>query len=430
VCLVEGFLVAHWTIFCMSDSLVWQRSILPNGLRVLYFPKPSANTVQLSVAVEFGSNDELESEAGVAHFLEHMLAGGSEERVQKSRSVEDYGGNLNFYTDHEYTMSFVDVLPENLLQASQVLFELLFDDFFDEEKFVSERKIILQEIAEYLDDPTVIINELLLKNLFKKHPISRPVGGYSKTLSTLSLQQLKAVHTVAYSPQNMVLMLIGNLSNNQIQKVLKPFEDNKSKQQKLTRHFYPQKVSTPSPIKVVKEKQGITQAYLNLGVKTVSTKNVDDPKLDLISMILSGGTSSRLFVELREKRALTYDVATAHINGLDFGYLSVCCVVKNSNVDKTQKIIFDEIAKLRNEKVSEEELERNKKLILSDYLRGIDNPNTCQDILAYMEIQFSHEKSLINYLNKIKNITTTDILNTAQTYLQKDNFTTAILKPK
>jgi len=412
----------------MNNSLVWQRNILANGLRVLFLPKPSANTVQLSVAVEYGSNSEEDGEAGVAHFLEHMLAGGSEKRIQKSRSIEGYGGSMNFYTEHEYTLSFVDVLPENLPQASGILSELLFDTVFEEEKFVSEREIILHELAEDLDDPAVLINDLLLKALFKKHPASRPIGGYPKTLKQLSLRQLEAVQAVAYGPQNMILTLIGNLSNGQIQEVIKHFED-KPQQQKIDKQLQPQKIVKPIK-KVSKSKQGLTQTYLNIGARTVNTKSTDAPKLDLISMILGGGTSSRLFIELREKRALTYDVATIHRKGLDFGYLNIGCAVKNSNTDKTQKLIFDELAKLRTQQIPEEELERNKKLMLSGIFRGIDSPNDCQDIMTYMEIQFNHEKALTNYLYKIKNVTTTDILNAAQTYLQEDSFTTAILKPK
>jgi predicted Zn-dependent peptidase len=413
-----------------SNGLVWQRTVLANGLRVLYFPKVSANTVQLAVAVEYGSNNEVEAEAGAAHFLEHMLAGGSEERIQKSRSVESFGGSLNFYTDHEFTMSFADVLPESLPQTAQVLSELLFDPVFEAEKFVSERKIILHELAEDLDDPATLINALLLKNLFKNHPVSRPIGGYPKTLNNLKLDQLEAIHTSAYEPQNMILLLMGNLSSSQIQGALRPFEDKPKQQRRVTKQFYPQK--TVKPVKKVstKFKRGLTQAYLSIGAQTVDTKSADASKLDLISMILGGGTSSRLFIELREKRALTYDVAAAHINGLDFGYLNIGCVVKNVNVGKAQKIVFEELAKLRSEHVLEEELERNKKLMLKSVLRGIDSPDNCQDLLAYMEIQYNHEKALTDYLNKIKTVTTTDILNVAQTYLQKDKLVMAVLKPK
>ncbi len=412
----------------MSNGLVWQRQVLPNGLRVLYLPKPSANTVQLSVAVEYGSNSEAEAEAGSAHFLEHMLAGGSGKRIQQSRSIESHGGSLNFYTDHEYTMSFVDVLPESLPQTSQVLSELLFDNAFEEEKFESERKIILNELAEVSDDPAELIDELLLKNLFKNHPIKRPIGGYPKTLNHLNLSQLETIHTAAYEPQNMILMLMGNLSDSQIQAVLKHFED-KPKQQKIAKQVRPQETAKPTAT-ASKRKSGITQTYLSVGTKTVNTKSPDAPKLDLIGMILGGGASSRMFIELREKRALTYDVVAAHSKGLDFGYLCISCAVKNSNLEKTRELIFKEFAKLREDKVLEEELERNKKLIVSGILRGIDSPDDCQDILAFMEIQFNHEKALSSYLEKIKAVTIDDILDSAQLYLQEDNFTSAILKPK
>jgi predicted Zn-dependent peptidase len=412
----------------MSNGLVWRRSILPNGLRVLYLPKPSANTAQLSVAVEYGSNSEVEAEAGSAHFLEHMLAGGSDKRIQKSRSIESFGGSLNFYTDREYTMSFVDVLPESLPQTSQILSDLLFDNAFEETKFNSERKIILNELREASDDPTEQIDEILLKNLFKSHPIRRPIGGYPKTINKLTLKQLEAIHTAAYEPQNMILMLMGNLSDTQIQTVLKHFA-NTPKQQKITKTLHPQETQKP-PREEQKKKKGIAQTYLSIGTKTVNTKNPDAPIIDLISMILGGGASSRMFIELREKRALTYDVLATHSKGLDFGYFSINCAVKNVNLNKARGLIFKEFKKLLETLVPAEELERNKKLILSGILRGIDNPDECQDILAFMEIQFNNEKSLGSYLEKIKTVTTTDIQNAAQTYLQEDNFNTAIITPK
>ncbi|MCL2173368.1 MAG: insulinase family protein [Candidatus Bathyarchaeota archaeon] len=418
----------------MCKGLVWHRSVLANGLRVLFFPKVSANTAQLAVAVKYGSNNEVESEAGVAHFLEHMLSGGSQERIEKSRSVESFGGSLNFYTDHEYTMSFADVLPESLPKAAGVLSELLFNSCFEEEKFVSEREIILHELSEERDDPSTVINELLLKTLFKHHAISRPIGGYPKTLKKLELSHLEAIHSAVYEPKNMILMLMGNLSNGQIQEVLKHFKD-KSEQQKTpaamvaVKQVYPQNMSKRVR-RVSKEKRGLMQAYLNIGCQTVNTKSADAPKLDLISMILGGGTSSRLFIELREKRALTYDAAAVHIDGLDFGYINIGCAVKSVNVEKAQKLVFEELAKLRVEKVLEEELERNKKLMLKSILRGIDSPDSCQDILAYMEIQYSQENALVEYLERIKAVTTLDILNVAQKYLQEDNFVSVVLKPK
>ena len=101
----------------MKNSMIWQRKELPNGLRILLLPRKSSNTTQLSLAVEYGSNQDSEEQSGVAHFIEHMLAGGSTSRIELSRSVENTGGILDFFTDHEHTMSIMDVLPEQLSQC-------------------------------------------------------------------------------------------------------------------------------------------------------------------------------------------------------------------------------------------------------------------------------------------------------------------------
>ena len=159
----------------MTTAMFWRRAILPNGLTVLLFPRPSANTTQLSLAVEFGSNREPPENAGVAHFIEHMLAGGSTKRIQLSRTIEISGGIFDFYTDHEHMMSTMDILPEKVGEASSVISELFFNSDFNESNFKQERKIILNELAEALDDPAERIEELLLKSLFQEHPVKRPV---------------------------------------------------------------------------------------------------------------------------------------------------------------------------------------------------------------------------------------------------------------
>jgi predicted Zn-dependent peptidase len=154
--------------------------MLPNGLIILLFPRETANTTQLSVSVGFGSNQEPKEIAGVAHFIEHMLAGGSTKRIKLSRSIEDSGGILDFYTDHEHMMTTMDILPEKLVEASHVISKLVFNGDFKEQNFKKERKIILNELSEALDDPSERIEELLLKSLFKNHPVKRPVGGFPK----------------------------------------------------------------------------------------------------------------------------------------------------------------------------------------------------------------------------------------------------------
>ena len=333
----------------MTTAMFWRRNILPNGLTVLLYPRQSANTTQLSIAVEYGSNHEPKEIAGAAHFLEHMLAGGSDKRIQLSRSIENSGGILDFYTDHEHMMSRMDILPGELTEASAIISELLFSTDFEEEKFRQERKIILNELAEALDDPVERIEELLLKSLFKKHPVNRPVGGFPKTVKQLTLDQLSKAHQTNYNPQNMILILTGNFSEENAEVVFKNFKD-RNFEKAFSKKAVPVETSKPKPL-VVEKKAGIAQTYLNMGARTVNSSHQDSPTLDLISALLSGGTSSRLFIEMREKHALTYDVNSDHNKGVDFGYFSISCAVKDKNLEKAKRVILKELTKLKTEKV-------------------------------------------------------------------------------
>jgi predicted Zn-dependent peptidase len=412
----------------MTNGMVWRRQTLQNGLRVLSFPRQTANTAQLSVAVEYGSNHEPEEIAGVAHYLEHMLAGGSTKRIRMSRSIEDSGGILDFYTDHEHMMSTMDILPEELPEASEVISDLLFSTDFEEEKFGRERKIILNELAEALDDPTERVEELLMKSLFKNHPVRRPVGGYPKTVKQLTLKQLSDAQNANYIPENMIVVLAGNFSEQTRQTVLKPFEDKNAKKPPSKKAIEPE-TAKPEPL-VVKQKSGIAQAYLSIGARTVGTSHKDTATLDVLSAILSGGTSSRLFIELREKNALTYDASSDHNKGVDFGFLSIDCAVKEKNLPKAQNLILKELSKLKTEKVAAEELERSKNLICAEILRGMDNPHETSEIIAYMEIQFRSERALEDYVGRVKAVSSDGIMDVANRYLGEENLATVILKPK
>ena len=408
--------------------MFWRRDVLPNGLRVLSFPRQSANTTQCSLAVEFGSNQEPEENAGVAHFLEHMLAGGSTKRIKLSRSIEDSGGILDFYTDHEHMMSRMDIMPEKLTEASQVISELLFDTDFEEEKLRRERKIIINELAQALDDPTERVEELLIKSLFKNHPVRRPVGGFPKTVKQLTLDQLSNAQSANYVPQNMILILAGNFSEETRQIILKPFEKKTSKKIPSKKTILPE-TGKPEPL-VIKKKSGIAQSYLSIGARTVCTNHKDTITLDVLSTILGGGTSSRLFVELREKNGLTYDINSNHNKGKDFGFFNINCAVKDKNVTRAQSLILKELTKLKTEKVPTNELQRSRNLICAEILRGMDNPHEMSEILAYMEIQFSNERSLEDYVGKIKAVTSESIMEATNEYFAENCLSTVILRPR
>jgi predicted Zn-dependent peptidase len=385
-------------------------------------------TAQLSVVVEYGSKSDPEKNAGLAHFLEHMLSGGSKERTKISRSIEQNGGYMNFSTGYGYTLGIADILPEKLDEASKILSKLFFEHGFEEKKIDLERKVILNEIAESSDDPWNVTDNMLRKNLYKTHPIRHPILGYHKTVSQLSINDLEQAHQIYYNPQNTILILSGNFSNKDIETVVQDFVEIKKSKTKLKKYNCiekgePEKLSS-------KTKTGICQTYLDIGYRTVSGNHTDFPVLEIFSAIIGVGASSRLFRELREKRALTYGVQSSNCNGLDFGFFSIYCAIKSSKLKETTDLILKEITALKNKKVSEDELLKGKNMVIGDLFRDIDDSSTLHTRLAYMEILFGAEYALPKYLENIKLVSVDDLIDVANKHLDESNFSKVVLTPE
>jgi len=412
----------------MPNSLIWERQVLSNGLTVLLYPKPSAMTTQLSVAIKYGSNDDNVENSGTAHFLEHTLVGGSRKRIKLHHEIEKLGGCSYFETSPECTFTKVDALPDKIVQTSKILSELLFDPQIENEKVEIERNVILNEIAETNDDPTSKIMETILKSIFKYHPVRNPIAGTKQTVKDLTSRHLEKCHQKYYIPENMVLILTGNLSDSNKDAILTHFEshNNDGGISKTTA-----KLEESNPKKETRIAQsGITQAYLCLGFKTVSATDPDVPALDLIDSILGTGESARLFVELREKRALTYDIGAINISGLDYGFFAINCAVKPKTLKQTQTIIQDELEKLKTQLVKAPELEKSKGLLIANYYRTIDDPHELPMLLADSEIHHKDPKAIQNYFEKITRISKLNITETANKYFSEENYAWAILTGK
>jgi len=412
----------------MNHSLSWERKVLSNGLTLLLYPRLSRMTAQLSVAIKYGSNDDTDEKSGNAHFLEHMLVGGSQERIKLHHEIEKLGGCSHFETSDEFTFSAMDVLSGKIAEASKILSGLLFDSTFEKDKLELERKVILNEIAEAHDDPQDLVGETLIKCLFKHHPLRNPVLGLKKTINQFTIDSVEKTHQNYYFPQNMILMLTGNFSNKDTETVLQDFQDRENNSP-ISRRKRKLEESKPKKEITIK-KPGLTQAYLSFGLRTTPARDVDTPSLDLIESLLGMGESSRLFVELREKRALTYDFGATNVSGLDYGYFSVNCPVKTKSLNLTQTLIRDELQKIKNQPPTKNELDKSKNLLLGNIFRIIDSSHELPRLLAYEEIHFENQNSLIDYTNKINALTELEMTEVANKYFQDKNYSTAILTPK
>jgi predicted Zn-dependent peptidase len=145
---------------------------------------------------------------------------------------------------------------------------------------------------------------------------------------------------------------------------------------------------------------------------------------------LGSGASSRLFIELREKQGLMYDVGSSQTEGSDFGYFSINCAVKQKYAQEAQHLILKELTKLRNKNIPQPELDKGKDMIIGDIFRAIDNAQSCPEVLAVMEIQYGDETALQDYISRLKKVNTEELRDAANKYLQEDKLSTAILAPK
>ena len=412
----------------MENGLSWSREVLSNGLTVLQYPRPSALTAQLSVAVKYGSNDDPDQAAGRAHFVEHMLVGGSKNRIRLHHEIEKIGGCSGFETSAECTFATLDVFPGKIASASRILAGLLFDKEFEGDKVELERKVIFNEIAEAEDSPHDKIAETLIKCLFKKHPIRNPVLGTKKTVEQLTMKDLRSTHNGYYIPKNMIVILTGRFAKKDLEAVLSDFQSVEN--QKLPQRRGPE-IEESKPKKYAKlSRSGINQAYLCFGLRTPPAKNPDAVALDLINGVLGLGESSRLFVELREKRGLTYDFNSMNISGLDHGFFTIACAVQPKYLQLAQSIIKRELRKITKSLVTAEELDKSKNIIVGDIMRAMDTPRELPKLMTDTEIIYGSQHGLAGYVSELKLLKSQDLLFTASKWFKQENYSAVTLTPK
>ena len=403
----------------MENVLIWHRRILPNGLIILSYPRSSACTTQIGVAINYGANLDSDFKSGRAHFLEHMICGGSNKRIECSRQIERLGGIINFATNHEYTYSFIDITPEKIIEATKILSELLFDSCFEQEKFELERKIILNELSTIFDNPCEKIEHMLMNCLFKTHPIRREIIGSKKSINSLSLNEIVEAHNLYYNLSNMILVVTGNFTEKDLELIINKFISYGSCNSQIIK---PDFSETSKPMRrCSKFKTGLTQAYVRMGAQTISCRHPDAHILDLIATILGDGFSSRLFVEVREKLGLSYNISASSQSGLDYGFFSVDCSVKPKNLELTIEVIEKEMDNLCSKKVMEKELRKAKDMIKGELLRLVDNFIDFPELLVDCEIKYETEYAILDYLKKIRDTSSEDIIEVANKYVKCDS---------
>jgi predicted Zn-dependent peptidase len=364
-----------------------QQREMNNGLVVATEVMPSLHSVAIGVWVKGGSRCESEADAGVSHFIEHMLFKGTKSRTAAAiaKSIDSVGGQLNAFTDKEYTCFYAKVLSRHLPLAFGLLADIALHPSFPLDEMEREREVILEEISMVEDSPQELVQDLHLEGLWKKHPLGRPIHGTRESVARISRQQVKRFFERNHTARRTVITLAGNLRHEDAQSL-------------AARHFGGLAAGMPAdpgpapgfePARILKHKPNLEQVHVCLGAKCRPVTSDDRYALQLLCNILGGGVSSRLFQSIREKRGLAYSVYSCLNLYRDAGTLLVYAAAAPDKSTTVIDLIVRELRKMCRRPVPPHELKRAKENILGSVLLSQESSSSRMTQLAQQQIYFS-----------------------------------------
>jgi len=408
------------------DQTQHQKTILPNGVRVVTERIAHVRSISLGLWIEVGTRDETPEENGISHFVEHMMFKGTARRNSKeiAESLEAVGGHLNAFTGKEVTCYYAHLLDEHLPIAIDVLADLLTDSLFDVDEMNKERGVIIEEINAVDDTPEELIHELFFNDLFPEHALGASTLGTRETVSSFSREQLRSFTQRHYTRNRIVVSAAGNIEHKALLKLLDGRLD-------LLPSNGPRKMITPSALRnlgTVKEDVG-TQTHICLGTRALRFEDTRKFNFLVMNTLLGGGMSSRLFQNIREKHGLAYSIYSFHDFMFDTGIFGTYIGTDPEREEQAVKLLKAELARLRDEKISADELERTKNQLKGGLLLGLESTSSRMNRLANMEMYLGRYYSLDEVVEGIERVTAADMQTLAQDLFEEEQQTLTVIRP-
>lgn len=389
---------------------------LKNGMTVV-MEKRDLPVVAFSITNKFGASFEESEIRGIAHFMEHLVFTGTKTRSHEdiSREIEKKGGVLNAFTSHEVTSFWFKLPSEHLFAGIDIITDMLKNPKFDKKKFEKEKKVILEEIKMYKDDPRRAAGMKLEENLYEK-PFGESMVGSDKTISAMKRDFVADYFKKVYSPENYIAVITGDADFGKICAYL----EKKFKREDRTPQ---QKQIVLKNGESIEKRADIDQAHFYFGIHAPLSGTKECYALEVLDAYLANGMSSRLFLEIREKKGLAYAIRSSINAEKNYSYYSIYVGTHKSYVDDVKRIILDEFKKIS--KMSEKDLREAKQRVIG--LRRVsseESVNVMHELIFHelasgAEDYYKHEEN-------IKKITLEDVKKLAKL----DGYSTCAIVPK
>ncbi|WP_244963137.1 M16 family metallopeptidase [Nocardioides dongkuii] len=395
-----------------------RRTVLPSGLRVISEQMAGVRSAAIGVWVGVGSRDESASLHGCSHFLEHLLFKGTRERsaLDISIALDAVGGEFNAFTAKEYTCFHARVLDEDLPLAVDVLGDMITASLLSEDDVEAERDVILDEIAMHDDDPDDVVHNLFAEQAWGPDtPLGRGIAGTAESIAALSRAQVARFYRKHYRAANMVVSAAGSVDHaalvDQVRAAFgrEGFLDGEEapvppRSGAVARRVHPGTVTASRPFE---------QVNVVLGMQGVPRDDDRRFALGVLNTALGGGTSSRLFQEVRERRGLAYSVYSFASHHADSGLVGVAVGCLPSKLDDVLDVVRAELRRVAAEGISEEELSRGKGQLRGGLVLGLEDSGSRMSRIGKAELVHDELLSIDEVMARIEAVTLDDVRSVA-----------------
>ena len=407
---------------------MYHKTTLDNGLRLITSTMPHTRSVSITIFIGTGSRYESEAEAGISHFIEHLLFKGTEKRTTARKiaeAMEGVGGILNGGTGKELTTYWCKVTQPHFQLALDVLVDILFHSKFDPQDIARERQVIIEEINMSRDSPSQRVNTLIDELLWPGHPLGREVTGNKESVAAMTREAMLNYLQGQYLPDNAVVAIAGNIQHQEVVTAVSQATGSWANQQPRP-GYSPYKPKEARHLQV--ETRDIEQAHLCLAVPGLSLLHPKRFTLDLLNVILGAGMSSRLFAEIRDKLGLVYSIHSYVEHFLDSGSVIVYAGVEPKNLETVIKAILEQLYQLK-EQVPQSELVKAKELSKGRLILRMEDSHNVAGWLGGQEILTKRILSLDQVISIIDAITADELRQLAQEVIIGNELRLAVVGP-
>ncbi len=387
---------------------------LENGLRIVTQEMLSLETVAMGIWNFVGGRDEIESNNGVAHLLEHMAFKGTKTKsaLEIAETIENVGGDINAYTSKEITAYYVKLIAEDLPLGINILSDILQNSIFAEDELNRERGVILQEIGMYLDSPDEMIFDYWQEKAFANQPFGRSILGKTDIIKNISRDEVKNFMASHYNPNKMVISAAGKVDHEKfvdaIQASCTNLPNGKTKNREKAIYSAGE----------YREQKKLEQIHLLIGFEGIDYHNEDYYSLLIFSSLLGGGMSSRLFQEIREKRGLVYGISSFCSSYSDTGIFGIYSGTGDSQIQELIPILCEQLNNTP-DTITEKEINRGKAQLKTSLMMGRESAFRRCEIAARQLLVFDRLIEPKEILNKIDQVNINTVRNISKKILTK-----------